>query len=466
MKNTPNARRVLEELRAMGNIAPEKESETLDIIERMMKNRPNVEADPVFLARLRERLQDEAFSSRRSQGRTGAFWANFAKFFSVPVAFAGIAAVASTLGIFELLPSESGTASKTGGTVAFKSFPVDKGSDTASDIGNGVGNSKTEGTEPIAMRTESIAVRTDAEGPKTGGRSSDSKETAAGTFSVEPPTEDRSLEDLDAELNGIENSGIQANDGLDAGAMGLLSIPAPEGSAMKASPTADMAIPLVRYSFSGKLPPLPSQKTFRRIPATSIANVVGNGLSSFVDENSGDVSIVRDFETWPEGNGGKTNSLTDFEIVSIAESFARHAGFNLSKHAKPSIERNSNSATVSYTVLFEGFPVFDESGYAKTSWFSVDLSDKRVSGGFFVNLNIAEASVGKRLSKEEILGRLSTGLISQENAQTIEIRSVSGCYVSKYVENGEKLTETLVPGYRFEIGENSAGANPVAVGVE
>lgn len=430
MKNTPNAQRILEELRAMGKITPEKEGEALDIIERMMKNRPNVEADPVFLARLRERLQNEALAFDPNQGRTGAFWANFAKFFSVPVAFAGIAAVASTLGIFELLPSESETPSK------------------------------TEWMEPVA-------VRTDAEGPKTGGRNP--QEPAARTLSSGPATEateDRSLEDLDAELNGIENSGIQANDELDAGAVGLLSVPAPEGSAMKASPTADMAISSVRYSFSGKLPPLPSQKTFRRIPATSITNVVGNGLSSFVDENSGDVSIVRDFETWPEGNAEKTNTLTDFEIVSVAESFARHAGLDLSKHAKPSIERNSNSATVSYAVLFEGFPVFDESGYAKTSWFSVDLSDKRVSGGFFVHLNVAEASVGKRLSKEEILGRLSMGRISQENGRTVEIRSASPCYVSKYIENGGKLTETLVPGYRFEIGENSAGANPVAVGVE
>lgn len=64
MKNTPNARHVLEELRAMGKITPEKESETLDIIDQMIKNRPNVEVDPVFLSRLRERLQDEAFSSR------------------------------------------------------------------------------------------------------------------------------------------------------------------------------------------------------------------------------------------------------------------------------------------------------------------------------------------------------------------------------------------------------------------
>ncbi len=235
---------------------------------------------------------------------------------------------------------------------------------------------------------------------------------------------------------------------------------------MKASPTADMAIPSVRYSFLGKLPPLPSQKTFRRIPATSIANVVGNGLSSFVDENSGDVSIVRDFETWPEGNGEKTNSLTDFEIVSITESFARHAGFDLSGHSKPSVERHGGSATVSYPVLFGGVGIFDESGYAKTSWFSVDLSDKRVSGGFFVNLSVSEASVGKRLAQEEVLNRLSTGPVSQENAQTVEIRNVSGCYVSKYVENGGKLTETLVPGYRFELGENSAGANPVGVGVE
>jgi hypothetical protein len=457
MKNTPHARRVLEELRAMGKITPEKESETLDIIERMMKNRPKVEADPVFLARLRERLQNEALAFDQNQGHTGAFWANFAKFFSVPVAFAGIAAVASTLGIFELFPSESEIPSKTGGTVAFKSFPVDEGSDAASGIGNGVGNPKTGKAEPVA-------VRTDAEDPKTGGRNP--QEPAARTFSSEPPAEDRSLEDLDAELNGIEGDGTPANGGLDGGAMGFLSVPAPEGSAMKASPTADMAIPSIRYSFSGELPPLPSKRTFRRIPATSVANVVGNGLSSFVDENSGDVSIVRNFETWPEGNAGKTNALTDFEIVSITESFTRHAGFDLSKHAKPSVERHGGSATVSYPVLFGGVGIFDESGYAKTSWFSVDLSDKRVSGGFFVNLNVSEASVGNRLAQEEVLNRLSTGPVSQENARTVEIRNVSGCYVSKYVENEGKLAETLVPGYRFEIGENSAGANPVAVGVE
>ncbi len=235
---------------------------------------------------------------------------------------------------------------------------------------------------------------------------------------------------------------------------------------MKASPMADMAPPAVRYSFSGKLPPLASEKTFRRIPASSVSDISEKGLSSFVDEHSGDVSIVRNFETWPERNAEKTNVLSDLEIVAVAKDFSRRWGLDLSKHAEPSVERNGGSATVSYQVLFGGVGIFDESGYAKTSWFSVDLSDKRVSGGFFVNLNVSEASVGNRLAQEEVLNRLSTGPVSQENARTVEIQSVSRCYVSKYVENGGKLAETLVPGYRFEIGENSAGANPVAVGVE
>lgn len=277
METKRKASNILEELRTAGKIPTGKETEMLDLIDRMVRSRPETEVDPKFFARLRERLLDEALCPDRKPEHRGAFWTNFAKFFSVPVALAGIAAIASTLGIFELLPTKSEIPTTTTGTVAFKSLSVDNGPGIVSD---------TENPEIEKTDRKPVAVRADATAPKTDERNSGISETAERTFSTEPPTEDRSLEDFDAELNGIENDGVPAGGGSDDGAMGLLSIPAPEGLAMKASPMADMAPSPVRYSFSGTLPPLPSEKIYRRIPATSVPNVSADGLSGFADENS------------------------------------------------------------------------------------------------------------------------------------------------------------------------------------
>ncbi len=150
----------------------------------------------------------------------------------------------------------------------------------------------------------------------------------------------------------------------------------------------------------------------------------------------------------------------------MVESFARHAGFDLSRHAKPSVKRDGGSATVSYAALLGGIGIFDEYGYPKTSWFSVDLSDKRVSGGFFVNLNISEMPAGKRAEDREILERVSGGPTSPNGGRTVEIRTATPCYVLKYVEIGGIPKESLVPGYRFEIPGDLGLPNPVVAAFE
>lgn len=97
---TYDARKILSELKDVHGFVSADDEKTLDLISKMVAGKPKVEADPRFLENLRSRLLLEASAPTVSTWWTT--WQSFAKFLSVPVALAGIAAIAGTLGLFEV----------------------------------------------------------------------------------------------------------------------------------------------------------------------------------------------------------------------------------------------------------------------------------------------------------------------------------------------------------------------------
>ena len=99
MQTKREARKILEELRSANRTPIQDDEKTLELIERMISGKPEIETDPMFFERLRSRLLSEA--ENLPQTRMGEMLNRFAKFLSVPLALAGIAAIASTLGFFD-----------------------------------------------------------------------------------------------------------------------------------------------------------------------------------------------------------------------------------------------------------------------------------------------------------------------------------------------------------------------------
>lgn len=94
------ARKILSELKDVHAFASADDEKTLDLISKMAAGKPDVCADARFLENLRSRLLSEASAPIVSPW--WKTWQSFAKFLSVPVALAGIAAIAGTLGFFEI----------------------------------------------------------------------------------------------------------------------------------------------------------------------------------------------------------------------------------------------------------------------------------------------------------------------------------------------------------------------------
>lgn len=83
---TPDARKILSELKDVHGFVSADDEKTLDLISKMAAGKPDVRADARFLENLRSRLLLEAAEGAVSPAwRT---WRSFAKFLSVPVALA------------------------------------------------------------------------------------------------------------------------------------------------------------------------------------------------------------------------------------------------------------------------------------------------------------------------------------------------------------------------------------------
>lgn len=98
--NKSDARKILSELKGAHAFVPADEEKTVDVISKMIAGKPSLQADPRFLENLRSRLLSEASAPLSKPWRNA--WQSFAKFLSVPVALAGIAAIAGSIGILDV----------------------------------------------------------------------------------------------------------------------------------------------------------------------------------------------------------------------------------------------------------------------------------------------------------------------------------------------------------------------------
>lgn len=181
-----DARKILSELKDVHAFVPADEEKTVDVITKMLAGKPEIEADPRFLENLRNRLLSEATAPvSEPWWKT---WQSFAKFLSVPVALAGFAAIAGTLGLLEFekpaKPAES------------PAYPVamtftDAGTADSQKIGdaetaNGTVESDSPAPKAESSATERIVAKSE---PKPVASAPKKEEPTAGTFSEPAPAE-------------------------------------------------------------------------------------------------------------------------------------------------------------------------------------------------------------------------------------------------------------------------------------
>lgn len=460
MQTKREARKILEELRSANRTPIQDDEKTLELIERMISGKPEIETDPMFFERLRSRLLSEA--ENLPQTRMGDVLNRFAKFLSVPLALAGIAAIASTLGFFDFpknvpvaVPTESdlGTGNESFGALSENPPTAERKDSTET--------SETESAPKLAtpkVDKYENPVRKPVKGAETSTVVPNSEPSARTLAKNE--TEDRSLMDFDSRIDGATGDSAASADS-SAGASSFaeesaVATPSSDGFALsspgllKSSPKPDSAIIRFRYSFSGSLPSLSGMKTYgeTKSPQT-FERLADVGLTVYPDVEGGTLSFGRNFEKWPESASG-ARSLSNKEIADVTEKFAQDWKIDLSRFGAPSVDVSDASATVTYPAFLDGYPVYDENGFPKTAWFTVDLRESRITGGFIDVALVKAASERTALSNEAVLKKLSDAGSANPNASELAMEKVSAVYVGRYVDENGTLVEKFVPSFRFE----------------
>lgn len=181
-----DARKILSELKDVHAFVPADEEKTVDVITKMLAGKPEIEADPRFLENLRNRLLSEATVAVSEPWWKA--WQSFAKFLSVPVALAGFAAIAGTLGFLDF--------EKPGKPAESPAHPVamtftDAGTADMEKTGYAEAANGTVESGPSAPKAESSAPEriVAKPEPKPVASAPKKEEPTAGTFSEPAPAE-------------------------------------------------------------------------------------------------------------------------------------------------------------------------------------------------------------------------------------------------------------------------------------
>lgn len=472
MNEKHDARRIVSEIEGIPG-APKNDPKTVELVEKMLRAKPETTLSPAFLERLRSKLLAEAEYASAGSDPVSK-WANFVKFLSVPLALAGIAAIVSTLGLFERPSSPAPTPM---GRVTDTGAPAPEAREAA-PLGEA---GKDSGNAALPQNTPPPTVTAPAPKSTPTPKSETSRESAAPEISTKPE-EDRSLVEMD---DGISRAtGDSAPDAADnstgdsaEGFASPLSMSAPADSSLKmAVPNAEAVS--YRYAFSGSLPQTEGLPAYRRTvePATAkFANVGTVGLAVSTDAENGWTSLYRDYEKWPETLCSdescrlKASDVpADAELVSIAAKFAADWKIDLAGYGTPQIDSSwknalpqtsdptsaiiPESVTVTYPKKVGGIEVVDESGYPQGLAFSVDVRTKRISGAYgidFARYGNADAGVPK--TEKEIVAEL-TATDQSGSGKTVEIpmSKTRVAYLRAFGTENGKSVETLVPAVLFE----------------
>lgn len=263
-----DARKILSELKDVHGFVSADDEKTLDLISKMVAGKPKVEADPRFLENLRSRLLLEAASPAASSW--WKTWQSFAKFLSVPVALAGIAAIAGTLGFFDVTKPETVPgAPKYPVAMTFTDSgekPVNETSGTSTDSATQASEALPSLRGPAGTKTET-PVKSAVKSAPTSNVATPAATTA----------DDQTLESVDSGISNIVGDAAESTttaipmaDSMDFSAPMAATAPM-EGGALKMGTPSNVAVTEYRYSFTGELPKIATAlPTYERVPKSPL----------------------------------------------------------------------------------------------------------------------------------------------------------------------------------------------------
>lgn len=486
---TPDARKILSELKDVHGFVSADDEKTLDLISKMAAGKPDVRADARFLENLRSRLLLEAAEGAASPAwRT---WRSFAKFLSVPVALAGIAAIAGTLGFFDVTKAPGHLAVPAGtqmpvSTDAPKETTTTQKSDVGADLAM-IDAAKNPSQPTETSRLPSLKGASETK-PVTAPESAAKTEKAE-----ESPATDRTLESVDSGIANIVGDSAESakTDTPMADSMGFsapMAATAPAGgNALKMGVPSNVPVTEYRYSYSGTLPtvtnPMDVYERTAKTPLPTFSKAADMGMAVSADPDNGYVTVMRDYDKWPEtpctaetcGKILKESDVPDDSvIVSIAESFAKDLGIDLSGYGKARVDSSwktalSQTSDPSFkivpenlTVVFPrkvgGYEILDDSGYPAGITFIVNHPTKRVQQAIGIEVSTL-SSVDKvsKIDAADVTSRLANGgsaeaPVSESGATVVEIpmsRATLG-YSLQYAEKNGKWVEFYAPSVVFE----------------
>lgn len=262
------ARKILSELKDVHGFVSADDAKTLDLISKMVAGKPKIEADPRFLENLRSRLLVEAVTpTALPWWKT---WQSFAKFLSVPVALAGIAAIAGTLGLFDV--------AKPGTSPGSPEYPVamtftDSGDQPAIEISGVPTDSAPQASETLPSLRGSAGTKTETSERSTA-KSAPVPNVGVPTATT---TDDRTLESVDSGISNIVGDAAEstASDASTADSMGFsapMAMTAPAGGGtLKMGVPSNVAPVEYRYVFTGELPKIATAlPTYERVPKSPL----------------------------------------------------------------------------------------------------------------------------------------------------------------------------------------------------
>lgn len=125
--------------------------------------------------------------------------------------------------------------------------------------------------------------------------------------------------------------------------------------------------------------------TFSDLKLTSIelSENKENGYTVGINFVEGSININPQWNTWPaDTNRKEVSSLpSEATIIGIADAFVRDHGIDTMVYGKPVVQQSTSQVVgVSYPLIIEGKPVYDESGAPYGLYVAVDIRLKKVSG--------------------------------------------------------------------------------------
>ncbi|MFH1375795.1 MAG: hypothetical protein ABIH35_03960 [Patescibacteria group bacterium] len=204
------------------------------------------------------------------------------------------------------------------------------------------------------------------------------------------------------------------------------------------------------------------------------------GYMASVDLRESNISLSQNYQRWPDPYRdcsyesepdcydslrlGESDMLTDSEVLRVAAEFVNQFGINLANYGEPKIAYSwkeelarmeaeedfyfPESVSVTYPLLIEGMPVYNQGGGEEGLNVTVDQRNKKVSGIWGLNTQLYQSSEYEAVSDEALFRRFLEkgglwGWIPPEDAEVKINEIILG-----------EPEEVLMKHWKYEDGEN------------